>query len=251
MSGPNFSSVVLPATSIASVVDSSAVVSAIGTSWNQDPSLPGCRPMRTNCALMYSTVFSPPGVPGPRPSNSSEASVFTSWAKSAAVMSSLKVYAGAVAAAGGGAVVAGAVWFVGVVFGLCTVLTPGTVVAGLPADAYDRRLDVFARRLAAWRAGAAALELVGGQRLHQLGEIGGGDVVVEGVRGGRGRRRRRRRGVRRGVGRGRLAVARGQRGAGEQAEQEVSGLHPGGPVRWEPPDSSARGASGQIGRAHV
>src|SRR3546814_1643666 len=26
--------------------------------------------------------------------------------------------------------------------------------------------------------------------------------------------------------------------------QEVSGLHPGGPVRWEPPDSSARGASG-------
>src|SRR3546814_4469049 len=58
MSGPNFSLVVLPATSIASVVDSSAVVSAIGTSWNQDPSLPGCRPMRTNCALMYSTVFS-------------------------------------------------------------------------------------------------------------------------------------------------------------------------------------------------
>src|SRR3546814_5537012 len=86
------------------VVDSSAVVSAIGTSWNQDPSLPGCRPMRTNCALMYSTVFSPPGVPGPRPSNSSEASVFTSSVKSPVVMSSLKAYAGTVAAASGAVV---------------------------------------------------------------------------------------------------------------------------------------------------
>src|SRR3546814_18122658 len=65
MSGPNFSSVVLPATSIASAVDSSAVVSAIGTSRNQDPSLPGCRPMRTNCAFKYSTVYPPPGGPGP------------------------------------------------------------------------------------------------------------------------------------------------------------------------------------------
>src|SRR5690606_19482020 len=94
MSGPNSSLVVLPPTSIDSVVDSSAVVSAIGTSWNQEPSLPGCRPMRSNCDLMYSTVFSPPGVPGPRPSNASEDRVFTSSAKSPASMSSLNACVG-------------------------------------------------------------------------------------------------------------------------------------------------------------
>ncbi len=46
MSVPNFSSVVLPPWVIFSTVDSSAVVSVIGTSWNQLSPLPGCRPMR-------------------------------------------------------------------------------------------------------------------------------------------------------------------------------------------------------------
>src|SRR5690606_31528526 len=95
MSSPNFNCVALPPASSVSTVDSSGVVSVIGTSWNQAPSLPGCRPMRSNCALMYSTVFSPPVVPGPRPSNSSEDSVFTNSAKSPASMSSLNVCAAA------------------------------------------------------------------------------------------------------------------------------------------------------------
>src|SRR5690606_10209522 len=58
--------------------------------------------MRSNCALMYSTVFSPPGEPGARPSNSSDDSVFTISAKSSLLSSGLKLWPASAAASWAG-----------------------------------------------------------------------------------------------------------------------------------------------------
>src|SRR5690606_34674868 len=63
------------------------------------------------------------------------------------------------------------------------------VAAGFQPDALVLRLDVFNGHLAAGRAGRTALELIGGQRLHHLGEVVLAQLGAERVRGGgRGRR---------------------------------------------------------------
>src|SRR6478672_200195 len=102
LSLPNVSTCGGPATVRFSAVDSSAVVSTIGTVWNQSLPLPGCRPIRANCALMYSTDFSSPGLPGPRPPNSSEARCCTCSAKSPASIASWNAWLPAAAASTAG-----------------------------------------------------------------------------------------------------------------------------------------------------
>src|SRR5688572_11295048 len=107
MSVPNLSDCGLPATSMASSAPGSAVVTIIGTSWNQLSPLPGLRPRRWNCARRYSTVFSSPALPGARPSNASEASTFTCSAKSAALISGTNAWSETAAGVVAGAVTAG------------------------------------------------------------------------------------------------------------------------------------------------
>ena len=69
-----------------------ALISTSGTSWNQLPLLPGLRPSLPNSAASRARVFSSPGVPGARPSNSSDESCF---------VTRLKVSIGTVCAASG------------------------------------------------------------------------------------------------------------------------------------------------------
>ena len=69
---------VLPSMRNASVAGVCTWVRIIGTVWTQVPSSPpGSSPISSNRSMMYWTAFRPPGVPGARPSNSSEASVLT------------------------------------------------------------------------------------------------------------------------------------------------------------------------------
>src|SRR5690606_5588142 len=107
-------------------------------------------------------------------------------------------------------------------------------------DALVLRLDVFNGHLAAGRAGRTALELIGGQRLHHLGEVVLAQLGAERVRGGgRGRRIA-------GVGRGGgpAVAARGQGGGHGEAEHKGGRSHSSGPAEVESPILCVRRPAG-------
>ena len=102
------------------------------------------------------------------------------------------------------------------------VLEIAVAIARLQADALHLRTDVLDRAFFPGRAGRAALELVGSQRLHQVLEVAGIDRRRERVRAGRnggsGRVRRGRRGGSVGL------LAAGEReSASGQADQDFAG----------------------------